>query len=293
MEPSIWTNVHFTPLSRAQKMMLHRGGDIQFAFPGGIRQGGDTIQVSEVVDLSLLVGFEESAGRLYSALLVHAPLASAPHSYSRAVEEVLLAAPGTRPGKSTDSKVSSGGSNEIFSATSLEQLDKEEPPAQVSDWEYLLLYAVKEGVIAFFSHDLESCEEVVRDIALSFSEQPSASGGTSPPGGGTAAGASLAASLRVKTAMLVIGRAPPPVGRVFTELLTNDLRRTFAIRSEAEEQSSSTNCTVFCLRMMLGMKMSVRGYDIEKLCESRPDLGPKVGKAAHDAWEQLWRRVRI
>jgi len=289
MHPSIWTNVAFTPLSRAQKMLLHRGGDLQFAFPGGIRQGGDTIQVSEVVDLSLLVGFEEAAGRLFSALLVRAPLASAPHTYSRAVEEVLLTAPGARPAKSaelTGKASSNGGGNEIFSGgMSLESLDKEEPPAQVTEWEYLLLYAVKEGVLAFFGNDFESCEEVLRDIAAHYGELPTAANAST-------SGASLAASTRVKTAMYPIGRAPPPVGRVFTELIDSDLKREFAIRCEAEEQSSCTNCVVFCLRMMLGMKMSVRGWEIQQICESRPDLGPLVGSAAGDAWEQLWRRVR-
>eukprot|EP00443_Scrippsiella_acuminata_P052172 CAMPEP_0115376754 /NCGR_PEP_ID=MMETSP0271-20121206/3137_1 /TAXON_ID=71861 /ORGANISM="Scrippsiella trochoidea, Strain CCMP3099" /LENGTH=305 /DNA_ID=CAMNT_0002799851 /DNA_START=51 /DNA_END=965 /DNA_ORIENTATION=- len=285
MEPSIWTNVAFTPLSRTQKMLLHRGGEVQFAFPGGIRQGGDVIQVSEVVDLSLLVGFEESAGRLYSALVVHAPLDTARHTYSRAVEEVLLTAPGARPAKTTES--TDKGSEMFSGSMTLDQLDKEEAPAQVTEWEYLMLYTVKEGVLAFFGHDLESCEEVVRDIAAHYGEHLPPANGASP-GSGTAAGVSLAAAVKVKTAMYPIGRAPPPVGRVFTELISSDLKREFAIRCEAEEQSSCTNCVVFCLRMMLGMKMSVRGYDIRQLCESRPDLGPLVGTAAGDAWEQLW-----
>mmetsp|Transcript_44604 Transcript_44604/g.127947 ORF Transcript_44604/g.127947 Transcript_44604/m.127947 type:complete len:302 (-) Transcript_44604:80-985(-) len=281
MEPSIWTNVSFTPMNRSQKMLLHRGGEVQFSFPEGIVQSGDIIALSDAVDMSLLIGFQESAGRLYSALLIHAPLPEQPHVYSRAVEEVILKAPTSQPAASkspTKASTRSGG-DEMFSGGSLAQLDSEAPPASSTDWPYALLYTVKEGVMVYFSSDYESCEQVVREIAEHEFKASSRE--------------SKDKCSEVKCVNFPAGRAPPPVGRVFHEMLGNELKREFAIRCEAQEQAGCTNCVVFCLRMLLGMKMSVRGHDIEAVCEGRRDLGPKVGKAAGDAWEQLFRRVRI
>lgn len=290
MEPSIWTNVNFTPLARTQHVMLPRRSEIQFVYPGGLRIGGDVIQVSDTSDLSLLVGFEETSGRFYSGLLVHASLASNRHTYSRAVEEVVLTSPSVRTCSvsSPASKAQAASGSEPFSGSiSLGQLDAEEAPARITEWEFLLFYAVKEGVLVFFGHDLESCEEVVRDIAASYGEQEATPESLSPAGSRR-----LSDSSRVKCVSFKIGRAPPPVGRVCTEMIDAELKRQFAIRCDASVQSECTNCVVFCLRMMLAMKLSVRGFDIRTVCDSRPDLGALVGTAAGDAWEQLWRVVR-
>lgn len=281
MLPSIWTNVSFTPLTRSQKLLLHRGDEVEFHFPAGISQGGDTINFSDVADLSVIIGLHESVGRFYSGLLLHAPLREQPHCYSRAVAEMVLKAPSSQPqrGSRPSPKARGPMPDEPFSGSILgSMMCDEEQCASSTEWPYLLLYVVKEGVLAFFASDYESCEQVIRDVAASYSE-PAADGS---PGKRD----------QVRCLCYPVGRAPPPVGRAACELIGTDLKRDFAVRCEAAEQAHSTNCVVFCLRMMLGFKMSVRGFDINTVCESDPALGPLVGRAAGDAWEVLWRRVR-
>lgn len=280
MEPSIWTNVNFTPLGRSQKMLLHRRGSVEFSFPSGMCQGEDMIQVSDVSDLSLLLGFEESAGRLYSALLIHATFKDQPHRYCRGLTEFTLKAGTSQPSSAHK------GADEIFSGEmSFAQVGKERETAPTDTvWPYLMLYAVKEGVLAFFARDIESCEYTVREIAASYGEEER--------GTGTGPGPSTA-SARIKTVHHAIGRMPPPVCRVLTGLVDSDLKRRFAVHAEPEDQAECTNCMCFCLRIMLGMQLAIRGYDIRRVCEERADLGPIAGEAASAAWELLWRRVRV
>merc|ERR1711918_281769 len=118
-----------------------------------------------------------------------------------------------------------------------------------------------------------------------------ASGGRAGARGGGTAAASLAASQKVKCVHHSFGRAPPGATRLLTEMISDDLKRDFAVRCEAEEQPKCTNCVVFSLRTMMAMQLAVRGYDIKRVCESpeyRNVLGQKAGEAACEAWEQLW-----
>jgi hypothetical protein len=171
---------------------------------------------------------------------------------------------------------------------------------------FLLMYAVKEGVLLFFTQDVAECEEIVREVALSFGDKApvpqnlTSSGGVAAPtgqgiGGGTAAAANLAAAMKVKCVEHAIGRAPPGSTKLLADVISGDLQRQFAVRCGAEEQPDCTNCVCFCLRCAMAMQMAVRGYDISRVCESqehRNVLGPKAGEAACDAWEKLWRHVR-
>jgi len=44
------------------------------------------------------------------------------------------------------------------------------PQGVDTTWSHLLLYAVKEGVLAFFANDADSCEHTLREIACSYGE---------------------------------------------------------------------------------------------------------------------------
>lgn len=101
-EASIWSHATFSPLTRESRVLYDRPRVGQkpkahFQFPQGLKQGGDVITISEASEVSLLVCFDEKFGRLYSAILLTAP-ESAPHVYSRAVEEVVLRAPNMNDG---------------------------------------------------------------------------------------------------------------------------------------------------------------------------------------------------
>merc|ERR1711918_173436 len=96
-----------------------------------------------------------------------------------------------------------------------------------------------------------------------------ASGGRAGARGGGTAAASLAASQKVKCVHHSFGRAPPGATRLLTEMISDDLKRDFAVRCEAEEQPKCTNCVVFSLRTMMAMQLAVRGYDQKGLREPR------------------------
>lgn len=354
LEPSIWSNVRHSPLANTQRLLLERPGRVSYNYPHGMRHGTNLVQVSEASEVSLLVGFEEEAGRLYAGVLLRASNVS-PHYYCREMEEVALSHPAAvahaaamasfdpaspsgsglpdntlklagrllATGSATINPLSpkNGGSTlgSRAGATSpkdnggsglqLEQFNQGSP-MQRTGWDYMLLYVVKEGVLVFFSNDVAGCEEVVREIAHTYGHTPpvpqdlppplaetrlsgqSVRGGPVGVGPGTAAAASLASALKVKCVEHCVGRAPPACTKLITDLLKGDLQRRFAVRCEAEEQPDHTNCVVFCLRAMMALQLSVRGYDIRRVCESRSDLGHKAGEAAQHAWEQLHRRVR-
>merc|ERR1711937_477552 len=42
---------------------------------------------------------------------------------------------------------------------------------QETHWPYLLIHAVKEGVILFFTTDVQDCMEVIHEVALRFGEK--------------------------------------------------------------------------------------------------------------------------
>mmetsp|Transcript_44536 Transcript_44536/g.125980 ORF Transcript_44536/g.125980 Transcript_44536/m.125980 type:complete len:270 (-) Transcript_44536:3-812(-) len=248
LEPSIWSNIGFSPLNRSRHLLLERPGRLRFSFPAGIIQGEDLIQVSEVSSLSILAGFEESVGQLFAGALLHAQLDDNLHRKSHHSEP-------------------------------------EGNSAEESRWTYILLYAVKEGVLAYFAQEHKECEDILRAIAESFGHAAKdAAHGASASG--------TAAAVRVKIVEYPIGNCAPPVCRVFTDVINADLAREFRIRCDADEQQDCTNCVVFCLRLIMAMQLSFRGYDIQRVCADRSDLGPKVGDAAAAAWELLWRRTR-
>jgi len=300
-EPSIWSNVRHSPLALHQRLLLHRPGTgIYFSHTSGLRQGGTGLVISESSEVSLLVGFEETVGRLYSAVVLRAP-ESAPHRYGRELEEVTLKHPANRAPVSPTSPGMGGACSP--DATRLPkniplEMEKlhQEKALQECGWPCLLIYAVKEGVLLFFCQDVAECEEVVCEVAQAFAtETPADSQPSKGPLSGTASGANLAASLKVKCVEHCVGRAPPGSTRLITDLIIGDLKREFAVRCDPEEQPNCTNCAVFCLRSMMAMQLAVRGYDIKAVCESpkyRASLGPKVGEAACHAWEQLWRTAR-
>lgn len=297
LEPSIWSNVNYSPLSRSQHMLMQRSpGCVEFSYPSGMRQGGDLIQVSESADISLLIGFEEQAGRLYSALLFTSPENDL-HKYCRATGQITLSSPkhsqqdsGILAGSTS---LRGGASTTGGSGLAMDKFGQPEDcgPTQDAEFRYMLLYVVKEGILAYFSMEKDACMEVLRAIAMSYGKDPSVSHGQTF-GPGTEAGASLAASMRVKCVEHHVGRTMAPVNRMLAEMLNADLGRRFAISCAAEEQSECTNCVVFCLRIMQGFKLSVRGIDIRRVCEERADLGPIAGKAVDAVWELLLRRAR-
>lgn len=307
-EPSVWSNVRHSPLAMHNRLLLHRPGDqVYFSHTSGLRQGGTGLVISESSEVSLLVGFEETVGRLYSAVLLRAP-ESAPHRYGRELEEVTLNQPGSRAPASPTSPGTGGARSPDASRLrdsaplEMERLNYEKG-LQEAGWPCLLIYTVKEGVLLFFCQDVAECEEIVCEVAQAFAHQTPADsqdggGSRSLPTGqlsGTAAGVKLAASLKVKCVEHCVGRAPPGATKLITDLIIGDLKRDFAVHCPPEDQPLYTNCAVFCLRAMMAMQLAVRGYDIKAVCESakyRASLGPKVGEAAFHAWEQLWRTAR-
>lgn len=306
-EPSIWSNVDFSPLALNQRLLLERPGRVYSSFASGLRQGGSSVQFSEASEVSLIVGFDESAGRLYSAVLLKAAELS-PHRYGRELEEVVLSHPAAR-GLPENSMMSDGGSpNATRRPQQSQQLEMDklgaEGALQQTEWPYVLMYAVKEGVLLFFTEDPSECMDIVRNIAVSFGDKgpvpqdlamSAGRAASTGMGGGTAAAANLAAALKVKCVEHFVGRGPPAATKLITDLIMGDLQRDFAVRCEPEIQPYSTNCVVFCVRVVMALQLAVRGYDIRTICESQEQknvLGPKAGEAACAAWEKLWKHVR-
>lgn len=322
-EPSIWSNVHFSPLALHQRVLLERPGRVKYSHASGLRQGGISVQISNDAQCSLLVGFEEAAGRLYSAILLKAP-ESSPHRYGRAMEEVTLTHPAARaaaqpmgepdsPGSSgfgtrspqSTTRRSVGRQNNSSQRLEIEKLNVDDEPMQETTWPYLLVHTVKEGIILFFTTDYNECVEVIREVALMvgqkahhFQDMPprgtkQASGGLARSG--TEAAANLAAQMKVKCVERPVGKAPHSTTLLLTETIMSDLRREFRVKCDADEQHDHTNCVVFCLRCLNALQLAVRGYDLRQVCESpenRGCLGRKAGEAACEAWEHLHKRVR-
>lgn len=266
-EPSIWSNVRHSPLRRDQMVLMERPGHTEFAFPHGIRQGGDTIVVSNAAETSLLVGFEETTGHVYAALLLKASEA-APHKYRRSQAEMRLEYGAEAP-EQPAAAASAVEAEPEFGKTVIELAKHcaDGEPSDEAAWPYLLLYSAKEGLIAFFGQDMASCEQVVCEVAGSYGP-------------------------RVKAVEHAIGRAPDVAARMLAEVVAADLARRFAVRASADEQAECTNCVVFCVRVLRAFDLKLRGWDVVRFCETRPDLGERAGQAAGAAWDQLLRVVR-
>jgi len=342
-EPSVWTNVGFSPLSRDPRMIFQRNGKAEFVFPSAVRRkGGDTMHPSDKAVVSLLIAFDESAGRFYSGLLVAAPdealhkycksassralqkdsstmspplsrpcsrelsrprsragtdvEAGSPDSRTRSIKEASSPSVRTFLGRELGrarSRTDSEGAERSKTASPFEKLweDTEAVPTDDTEWPYMLLYAVKEGVLAHFSADRGDCVEVVRAIAISYASgqetglddsQPGKDGvpPLAPPPG------------EVKIVDHVVGPVLPPCARHLSNIIGADIRRRFAARCDPEDQPDFTNCAAFCLRLLTAFKHSFRSHDIHRICEARPELGRLAGEAAGAACERLLRALR-
>mmetsp|Transcript_30903 Transcript_30903/g.70837 ORF Transcript_30903/g.70837 Transcript_30903/m.70837 type:complete len:327 (+) Transcript_30903:88-1068(+) len=305
MDPSIWTNVAFSPLARSHTMLFERPGRVYYSFPRGMREGNDIIQVSSVAEVSMVVAVHETVGRFYAGLVFHAHSRHFPHVFHQLRQEATLSR-GDKTGTADKNGSSVPGAGE---GISLAELGKE-GPFQETNFTHMLVYCIKEGILVNFFNSMEECEAVIRNIAVSYGMQgvqPVPKNGRESPalaeeakaktahrsdGAGTEAGKQLSNALRVKCASHAVGRAPPVVTRLLTEIFALDLARPFAIRCAPEDQGDYTNCIVFCMRLLSKMQLAVRGFDLRRVCESRADLGERAGEAASEAWEHLWKIVR-
>eukprot|EP00931_Biecheleriopsis_adriatica_P060153 TRINITY_DN36110_c0_g1_i1.p1 TRINITY_DN36110_c0_g1~~TRINITY_DN36110_c0_g1_i1.p1 ORF type:complete len:344 (-),score=67.62 TRINITY_DN36110_c0_g1_i1:51-1082(-) len=320
--PSIWSNVNFSPLVRSQHVLFSRPGHLSFISPtSSIKQGGDYVRISECTDVHMLVGYDEDSGRFYTGILLEAQAKMTMHKYSRTVEEVATAVPSNiRPPKEVPSSpagslgetrwaqhmtesLTQGGSltsavktpkrSTLQSQTpmSLENFGEtgEDPPSQEHQYPYCLLYMVKEGILAYFADDLESCEEVIRSVGA---RRRDAEAPPSPPGHSIPETPHSSAFPQIKSMVHHIGRAPPLVCRILIGCLQAELKREWKVKCDHTVQDNYTNCAVFCMRVMMALQLGIRGFDIVKECEKRKSLGPKCGKAVAEAWERLWRQVR-
>ncbi|CAK9035439.1 Uncharacterized protein SCF082_LOCUS21287 [Durusdinium trenchii] len=310
--PSIWSTATYTPLAKSKQILLTRPGQVDFFFPGSFKQGGDYVQVSEVAEVHIIAAYDVETGRCYSGLCLQAH-PNFPHKFSRAVEEVKVnpqkdleeeTSPDASPSSikklsqqcSWMSRSPSGAklspSNRMAksasrsSGLSMEKFGEldEPPPTREQQWLCCLFYAIKEGILVYFADDVQSCEQVVRSVQSRYRDVED-----------------LAASLKAPTAPSShpqaqicrhnVGGAPPVAGRIITRVLQEDLQREFQIMSPVEKQPDTTNCVVFCMRVVKGFQMALRGFDIVKAGESNPSIGRRAGDIAGEAWERLWSRI--
>eukprot|EP00405_Crypthecodinium_cohnii_P045531 CAMPEP_0206572608 /NCGR_PEP_ID=MMETSP0325_2-20121206/28358_1 /ASSEMBLY_ACC=CAM_ASM_000347 /TAXON_ID=2866 /ORGANISM="Crypthecodinium cohnii, Strain Seligo" /LENGTH=380 /DNA_ID=CAMNT_0054076867 /DNA_START=5 /DNA_END=1148 /DNA_ORIENTATION=- len=220
-----------------------------------------------------------------------------PNKYSASAVPTKAAVSLTKSPPSASLGGGGGGGSEavsdaIFTSFSL---GPEEPEVMTTDkvsCPYLLMYTVKEGIMVYLGESQEDCEQVIREVAETFGNAATENhdcgkkAATKRPAEAAAAAAveapttTTTTSAEVECLHIPMGRAPAPVGRTFHELISADLRREYAVRAEAPEQAGFTNCVVFCLRIMQGMKMPVRGYDLQSVCEQKKDLGNLVGEVS-------------
>mmetsp|Transcript_68158 Transcript_68158/g.160427 ORF Transcript_68158/g.160427 Transcript_68158/m.160427 type:complete len:343 (-) Transcript_68158:230-1258(-) len=312
--PSVWSTATYTPLAKWQQILLTRPGNVEYVFPGSIKQGGDYIQVSEAAEVVIVSGFDAESGRCYAGLVLQAH-ANFPHKFSRTVEEVAVATKKEPPPPTDTDMVAQGDASpssvaklrrecswmsRSLSGARLSPSDKmmaksasrssglslekfgeleEPPPTRERCWSCCLFYAVKEGILVSFADDIDSCEQVVRSVQSRYrdSQDMAATAPQTHP--------------QVYTARHLAGGAPPVAGRVISGVLKNDLKRDFKVSCPAEKQKQFTNCVAFCMRVVKEFQLSIRGYDIVKVCESHQALGRRTGEVAGDAWEHLWHRV--
>jgi len=189
-------------------------------------------------------------------------------------------------------------------------------PKSHTEWRYMVLYNVKEGVLIYLGEDRESCNQVVRDIAVMYGITTHPPGRTSLVTGtsivgernrnrhstqakeGFDEGAKSAARIR-QDAEERVKSVEVPVGKVnkgtacykFSSIITQELGRRFAVHCDPDDQNEYTNCVMFCIRVILELKLTLRGYHVRRLCEERTDLGKKAGDAVAIAFEDLWSRT--
>lgn len=285
--PSIWSNVDYSPLSRERKVLLDRSGRAQYSFPSGLRQEGELLLLSDVSDAALVVAVDESAGHFYCGLLLSCPHPHLQHKLRRRVDEITLKPGGSVELRSTDKPKPTRGAGLTPLAVDSVMCDDGEGMGE-EEYPHLLLYGTKEGVLCFFSHDVEECEAVVQLVASSYSRGASGKSKRGKAADAAAVGESPTLS-QVKVLNHHVGRCAPPVSRVLGNAIVRDLQRRFAISCEPEEGDGCTNCVALCMRLLTATQLSVRGYDVERACDVRQELGPKAGKAAAEAWERLLR----
>lgn len=292
--PSLRSTATYSPLVRDQQMLLDRPGRLVFSYPNAFQQ------VSEACDASMLVAYDSEAGRVYSGLLLTAQ-EGFEHKYMRTLQEVSIRVPSNVKYQNDSSTMSafSVTSTSMLGSTSpkkrmtdplsLSQFaESGPPPSQERCFTYCLLYTVKEGILVYFSHDLASCEELVRCIAARYRDESRLPG----PHVSRLEEKSSKHFPQIRSIHYLVGRTPPVVGRVLADLLPAELKRDFKTRCEVEQQPNCTNCIVFCMRCIKAMNLCVRGYDIQRVCSDTKTIGPVAGQVVGQMWEQLWRKVR-
>jgi hypothetical protein len=296
-EPSIWANVEFTPMRRDQRLLLERGipdrvnpstgvteRACRYIFPESLRYIDDVIRIGQGAEASVVCGFHDGSGKVFSGLLLKAP-ELIPHSYQRLHEEFTLTAPKGRENRSLNPS-SNLSSDNLFlppsdgprskknqESLAMSKYGTEDIPSPMTEthWKYLLMYSVREGVLMYFSNTEEECFETIRKVAAY----------------GDITDGNLAP---LKFSVFPLGATA--TSRRLIEVTSDDLRRRFAIKSSPEEQQKNTNCMVYCMRSLMALQLAIRGYDVRRACVDDPRLGPVVGEAAAAAWEKVWKCVR-
>jgi len=283
-DPSIWANVEFTPMRRDQRLLLERGTEIRYVFPESFRYVDDVVRIGQGAEASVVCGFHDQTGKVFSGLLLKAPELT-PHSYLRLHDEFLLSAPKGRENKSQNQTMNTD-SNSLFmpppdgprskknqESLAMSKYGTEDLPSPLMEtkWPYLLFYTVREGVLLYFANTAEECYETIRVVA---NYGDITDGNLSP----------------LKFVLHPLGATA--TARRLIEVTNDDLKRQFAIKSSPEEQAKTTNCVVYCMRALMSLQLAIRGYDVRRTCTDDSRLGPVVGEAAALAWEKVWKCVR-
>lgn len=287
-EPSIWANVEFSPMRRDQRLLLERGSEVRYVFPESFRYVDDVIRIAQGSEASLVCGFHNQTGKIFSGLLLKAPELDA-HKYLRLHDEFVLSAPKGRENRSQNQTLNTNtvtNSDSLFmpppdgprskkaqEALTLSKYGTEDLPSPVAEtkWQYLLLYNVREGVLLYFTNVVEECFEVIRAVANY----------------GDVTNGDLSPLKYVIHPLMTTATA-----RRLIEVTNDDLKRQFVIKSSPEEQAKTTNCVVYCMRALMSLQLAIRGFDVRRTCSDDPRIGPVVGEAAAAAWEKVWKCVR-
>jgi hypothetical protein len=283
-EPSIWANIEFSPMRRDQRLLLERGNGIRFIFPESLRYVDDVIRIGQGSEASMVCGFHDQSGKIFSGLMLKAPELT-PHSYQRLHDEFVLTAPKGRENRSQNQTLNSN-SDSLFmppaegtrskrqqEALAMSKYGTEDLPSPMAEtkWPYLLFYSCREGVLLYFANTAEECFDVIREVAA---YGDVINGDTAP----------------LKYVVHPLGATA--TSRRLIEVTNDDLKRQFRIKSSPEEQQKTTNCVVYCMRALMSLQLAIRGYDVRRTCSDDPRLGPIVGEAAAAAWEKVWKCVR-
>lgn len=152
-------------------------------------------------------------------------------------------------------------------------------PLDVTECRYFLIHQVAEGILTYMSNDLETCAELLRDIAIPTSESD---GNRS--------------DLRmVRCLQFPVGRTTKVNG--LAETVQRELERRFYVQRlsaacSVPEQDQCTNCAYFCARAIKSLHLSLRGFDIRHVAESKKEVA-NASETAATAWEEVWKSARI